>query len=259
MDVHHQLVDTRVDLVSRRKSLLALGNVDIGHITRQQACALVAQRARCRHRRVDQLVDRLRLATLLELQCLDVAQGVHRWRVPVDVLACQRPAWRHGREIIVARLTQHLLVGVAGLVVAGPEALELRRWPALVVLVVGLDDVNHVDPRIHVAALVQILGRLGHLLDAKLSHQLAGRHLKFAVAGVDVATVGRAQHVAAHRERVAANHILVILEHCKRIGAKHAQIAVSQRQRGVQVGSQEDFLHAHLDHLEPQLDRRELV
>jgi hypothetical protein len=94
------------------------------------------------HRRIDHLINGLGLALLFLLELLDVAEGIHRGRATVGVVADEVPTRARGGPLVVALLLQRPVIPARVLLpVNTPEREVLRdRTEARFVGLDGLAD-----------------------------------------------------------------------------------------------------------------------
>ena len=168
-------------------------------------------------------------------QLPDVAQRLHARTIAVDVATRSRPARSQHREPLETGLTQVLSFLGADFDVAGPERHIQVVGLGLVVILARLDGMDDRDPLVKALGVVGLADGFADILQPKLADQLTDGHVKFAVQGIDLAAVIRADGVLPGRQRVAADDIIIIRKHQHDTGAICAELLIKHVQGAVQV------------------------
>ena len=259
LHVSQQVVQVEPHLKQRPHRLMRARRVHVGQTARQHVCPLVLQRIRRLQRRQRHVIDGLRLALLLQLQLLGVAQRIHRRAGAINVAAVHAPARAQRREVVEPALAQHLARFAARLQVHAAPCHVLAVALAGVTLVARLNGVHHRHPGVIAPVVVQPPHRQRALIAPKLAHQLFGRHGELTVQRVHRPAVAACQRVLTHRHGVIGHHGIEVVHHHAGASAEGAQFLVARVQRQVGVGAGKHHAQQLLHVMQPLLDRRRLV
>ncbi|MNF72490.1 hypothetical protein D3C84_544700 [compost metagenome] len=182
----------------------------------------------------------------------------HRARAgTVNILAQHVPARRHATEGLEARLAQDTVLVAALLPVHRAKRHVLVVLLASLAVVVWFHRMDDIDPGFRVVVEQGLNCRAERSIAELLLH-LASRHAQIAIERVHLVAAVVGQHVAADRQGVRTQQIVVIWQHDHGGGTEHALFAVAVRQDAVEVRPRHDFTHGLLNGVEPGLDRCEL-